>query len=134
MGLRGAFDTRGVVPAKAGTQYPRAPKVYNGSCGVLDARLRGHDAAFGPRSSCPLRAPLRGELVRQVRPSERCIACGHPGFRELRRVGRRIALVERGPGVGKNLLPLQERVVVLLLVVAPGADFLERLHRTLVDR
>jgi hypothetical protein len=32
-----------VVPAKAGTQYPSAFKCHRRSCGVLDARVRGHD-------------------------------------------------------------------------------------------
>ncbi len=35
--------TRTVIPAKAGIQYSRASAFYRSCCGVLDARLRGHD-------------------------------------------------------------------------------------------
>jgi hypothetical protein len=32
-----------VIPAEAGIQYPRAPRFNRQRCGVLDARVRGHD-------------------------------------------------------------------------------------------
>ena len=53
----------------------------------------------------------------------------HPLLGEFRRVRRRIALVEVAPCGDQNVLPFKQRLVVLVLVVAPGAGFLEGLDR-----
>src|SRR5688572_307964 len=58
----------------------------------------------------------------------------HPAVGEFLRIGRRVRLGEAGPGRGERFLTLEQVVVERLLVVAPGAGFLQRLDRALVHR
>src|SRR5437588_1543855 len=79
-------------------------------------------------------AKLLLEPVRHAGFLQRRGAGVHPAGQELLVVGGWVGLGVVGPCAGQHRLPLEQRVVMRVLVVAPGAGLLQRLHRAGMHR
>src|SRR3954452_6876397 len=120
------------TPACGSSNSTRLAAVMSGSAAVEaeDMNVPG-DVLPMAMAARPL---LLLKSVRHIGLLQGGRARAHPAGKEVLVIGGWIGFAVFGPCCGQNCLPFEQAVVVRLLVLAPLAGFLERLHRAWMNR